>query len=283
MTASGLTVAIMALVGQFLTHDYGLCLAVLLRYAVPTIILAWLVLLTDKFHMPWRYFKQILIRALFMVACQLCFFYYLMHGSIVYATLFFSTGPLFVPLIAWVAYKVKPANKIWLSLAISFVGVGIAMHPQHGPDYGLAFFGIAAGFFNACSQTVYHKVSHDTSATVTTFYAFVICSILMLIISLFFVPATLWQHAYQHIQLPYQGLLVLAFAFAAISTQIFRGLAYQKVNKANSVAPFMYTSIIFAGLLAWLVYNSIPSIYTIIGTVIIIGGGFIVLHRAKAR
>lgn len=64
----------------------------------------------------------------------------------------------------------------------------------------------------------------------------------------------------------------------------FRGKAYNKVNNASKLTPFLYTAIIFSGLLDWMVYNVVPDYLSIIGATLIMGSGFILyLSKPKQR
>jgi drug/metabolite transporter (DMT)-like permease len=45
------------------------------------------------------------------------------------------------------------------------------------------------------------------------------------------------------------------------------------------LAPFQYTSIVWATMLGWLVWRDAPSATTLLGNAIIVGGGLVALWR----
>ena len=55
-----------------------------------------------------------------------------------------------------------------------------------------------------------------------------------------------------------------------------RGL---RLADAAWLAPFGYTSVIFAGLIGWAVYGNLPGLATLGGTVLIVAGGLLLIRR----
>ena len=60
-----------------------------------------------------------------------------------------------------------------------------------------------------------------------------------------------------------------------------RGL---QLARASVVAPTQYTSILWAGMMGFLMFQEIPGLYTLLGAAVIIGaGGFILLREQRLR
>ncbi len=56
-----------------------------------------------------------------------------------------------------------------------------------------------------------------------------------------------------------------------------------KIADASVVAPFTYTSIVWAGILGWLIWGDVPGRNTAIGIVIIVCSGLAVWWREQKR
>ena len=56
-----------------------------------------------------------------------------------------------------------------------------------------------------------------------------------------------------------------------------------KAAEAASVAPFEYVRLIFATLIGIIIFSEIPTVWTVIGSVIIIGSTLYTLKRNAAR
>jgi len=51
----------------------------------------------------------------------------------------------------------------------------------------------------------------------------------------------------------------------------------------SSVAPFSYSSLLWAVLLGWLAFGEVPSFWTVTGALIIVAAGLFILHRELQR
>lgn len=72
---------------------------------------------------------------------------------------------------------------------------------------------------------------------------------------------------------------LLLFSLFSIGNQTYRLMAYNKVNKSSSLAPFLYMVIFFSGVIDWVFYNIKPEWNVLMGVCIIIFGGVIMSIR----
>ncbi len=82
----------------------------------------------------------------------------------------------------------------------------------------------------------------------------------------------LFSSAHTHINLD-SLILITGLGLTGISNQILRGKAYCKVNKVATLTPFLYTAVVFSGLLDWLVFQKLPDYESLIGAILIIASG----------
>lgn len=165
---------------------------------------------------------------------------------------------------------------------ISFIGIALILKPTDGVDE-LMILGLMAGFFNACSQVTMHYCSKTSDTFSMTLAMFALTSLYSFLLLL----AT--GHSHELKMTILQGdnaqfwLLIIIMGILTISNQSFRTKAYRYVNKPATLTPFLYTSIVFSGVLDWWVYHRLPEWNTYAGSVLIFLGGIIMAWRGKSR
>lgn len=273
MLASAACVTVTCALGKMMSQSFYLYLLVFIRFFVPLLLVGWVALTIAEERICTNHLGVHLLRALFVVAGQFCLFYYLSHYSVLDGTLLYSTGPVFVPLIARLSHHAPFSTKTWVSMAISFTGVLCLLRPDSSIFNWSALIGLGSGFFNACSQVAFHSVSKKQSPLVVSLHMYTLCSLLCLI------PLAMhWHDPKLHQQIHYIVdsdllLLFIAFSVSNISNQMFLSQAYRRVTYAATIAPFMYMSIVFSGIIDWWLHHQSPDVWTLGGIVGIVGGG----------
>jgi|GEM_PF-1173026 len=283
MLVAALTVALMALAAKTLTGEVGLKAAVVLRFVVPFLLLAWLayvVLDEQPAFGDWRIHAA---RSAFALAAQYCFFFYLDHASLLLATLLFSTSGLFLPFITSAAFGMEIRAKTLAAIAVSFAGVAVVLDPAANFHW-VMLVGLLSGALNAGSQAVMHKASKTVSTLSSTLAMFALCSVAAMAIYAatggagVSVSAVTGNHDGRTMALL---VLVIAIGVLTISNQSLRTKAYRYVNKPASLSPFYYASIVFSGLLDWTVYDIVPTWNVYAGSLLIFIGGAIMAWRGR--
>ena len=85
-------------------------------------------------------------------------------------------------------------------------------------------------------------------------------------------------------QAPTLTELGLGLGTGVLSTigHVFVVLAFQRAG-ASTLAPFTYVQLLFAGLFAYLVFATVPSVWTIVGGLVIAASGLYTAHRERVR
>ena len=78
------------------------------------------------------------------------------------------------------------------------------------------------------------------------------------------------------------ALLGIAAGVAFTIGQWFLIMAYRQ-GDASVIAPFSYTQLIWAGLLGFWVFGTVPNAWTILGGGIIAASGLYTAYRARVR
>ena len=165
-----------SLFGKLLTGSFDLPAALFVRFFVPLLLLSWMLLVMNEHGLKWGNWRVHLVRSIFALGAQFCFFYYLSQGTLLLATLLFSTSGLFLPFLTRLAFGMEIRRKTLLAVIIGFAGVAVILDPAGGIDATM-LIGLLAGLFNAGSQATQHHQSKGTSTLAATIIMFALCSL----------------------------------------------------------------------------------------------------------
>ena len=78
------------------------------------------------------------------------------------------------------------------------------------------------------------------------------------------------------------GLQIAGAAAFLIMGYIF-AIMVMRVGEIGVVAPFRYTSLLFAIILGWLLFGTLPDQWTMIGGAITVASGLFILQRQRIK
>jgi drug/metabolite transporter (DMT)-like permease len=217
-------------------------------------------------------------RGLTAVGAMFCNFSSLARLPVVDATAISFVSPLITVALSAVILKERVRIYRWSAVIVGFIGVLVMLAPRL--DIGQsaaaatgavgAALGLLGAFFSAGStvQTRAMTASESTSSIVLYFSAF--CAL-----------AALCTWPFGWITPTWPELAAL------VTIGIFGGLAHilltesYRLAPASLVAPFDYTSMLWALLLGFLVFGEVPTALVFIGAGIIAGAGLFVIWRER--
>jgi drug/metabolite transporter (DMT)-like permease len=182
----------------------------------------------------------------------------------------FST-PFMVAILAgpmlgeWVGWR------RWIAIGVGLVGVLVVVRPGLG---GLQWAALLSGASAVCyafySITTRMLARYDSSQT-TLFYSNMLGAAIMLPILPF-----VWTPPRSILD----GVLMVAMgAFGAFGHYLL--ILAHRHAPASVLSPFMYTQLIWATALGYLVFANVPSRWTLAGAAIVIASGLYLLHRER--
>ena len=271
-----------------LSDSYPVHELVFVRGLVATPLLLALVHYDSGFHsLRTDQFWQHVGRSLLMFCSYL--FYYLSIAAIPITTAvsLFFTAPLFITVMAIPVLGEKVGPRRLLGVAVGFVGVLIMLRPGSSVFEPAALLALLSAFTYSCAQLLARRLGVKDSASMMAFYAAMVFTYLGGAIGIIvhisgFAPA---DHPSMDFMLrPWKMPSGLEFAMlltiGVISAMGFYLLSQAyRVGKANVVAPFEYSAMLWAVILTFLVWGRSPDIYTLAGAVIIVSSGVYVLRR----
>lgn len=232
------------------------------------------------FHKEGRRFKTTQIPLLILMAL---FYYLAMYGYIialkyipvVLASLLMNAGPIWTPFIARIWLKEKIHRYVWYGILISFIGVILVLQPGFGEFHPMGIISLLSGISMALAFVTNRKLAEkDTSQTIV-FYTMIFMAIFSLI------PVSIrgfeWPYTEGNSLWPI-GVLVVAGALT-YTYQYLRAKAVSLV-KAAKVMPFSFTGPVFAGIFAWIFFDSVPNLIFVFGAILVIGGMTVII-KAK--
>lgn len=206
-----------------------------------------------------------ILRGVSGCACFYLYYYSLAQISLVEATLLRSTAPLMVPLLIVIGFGQRIQRALWLPLIVGFVGVMVILRPGFTAFSAWHLLALASGLGLALSMVSTRVLVASEPQHRILFYYFAISFLVSL--PFFFIyyrpiPAEAWW-----------GLIyiaVVAYLCFAMYT-----LAYRYVS-ASLLAPTSYFGVVFGGVLDWAVWQHVPDMATVVGSVLVILGGVLV-------
>ena len=184
-----------------------------------------------------------------------------------------NTFPLFVALLAPIFIKEKTTIKLLFWILLAFIGVIFIVKPDQHIFRNIALLALASGLFSGIAHISIRQLHlTDHFLSIAFYYA--------LFTTLISIPVMI-----PSFKMPsYTGWMVLTGAgiFGAIA-QLLITYAY-KWSQANFIAPLSNTSVLFAFIFEWIIWNSVPDIKTVIGaTLIVISVSIISYMQTKKR
>jgi len=277
---SALLFAVMSVLVRYLGSRYPVGQIVFFRSAfaiLPVVVIyAWRGELEAAVRTgrPFRHIG----RGLTAVGAMFCNFSSLARLPVVDATAISFVSPLFTVAMAAIFLKERVRIYRWSAVIVGFSGVLVMLAPHLEVGRGAAeataavgaLLGLGGAFFSASStiQTRALTASETTSSIV--FYFSLICALIGL---------CTWPFGWLTPSWP--ELLALA------TIGVFGGLAHilltesYRLAPASVVAPFDYTSMLWALLLGFAVFGEVPGPLVFLGAAIIAAAGLFVIWRER--
>lgn len=178
------------------------------------------------------------------------------------------TASLFIPVLGVIFLRESVGVYRWSAIAIGFVGVLIMSHPS-GDIYTLGILvALFAALLHAVLQIILRYLGRYESPETISFYFFVI-GVIMTALPLPFIAVR-----------PTMAEVPLLFGvgFSGAAAQWLLSIAFRNA-RAAIVTVFNYSSIVWAALFGWMIWNEWPAPTVIAGAVIVIASNMLMIWR----
>lgn len=217
----------------------------------------------DKVLVAVRSLSELLATFFFLTA--------LMHMPLANVTAVLQALPLTVTLGAALFFAEPIGWRRILAIAMGFAGMLLIVRP--GPDgFSLyALYALVAVMCVTARDLITRRMSPEVPSMVVTLAT-------SLTITLAAAVASVFQ-GWVPVAAP-TGLLIGSAAIFVLLGYLF-SVMVMRVGEVGFVAPFRYTSLIWALVLGWAVFGDWPDRLTMLGAVLVVGAGLFTLFRER--
>lgn len=255
------------------TQTVPLFEAIALRGLVTTIGLVLLGLAIGglQFRLPAQDRQVVIIRSLAEIAGTVLFLMALMHMPLANLSAILQALPLAVTLAAALVFGETIGWRRMTAILIGFVGVLIIIRP--GPDgFDIwSLMGLGAVLCVVVRDLATRKLSRATPSINVAVWAS--ASVMLVGVMAAFFDG--WQ-----VITGAEALLIGAASAALLFGYMF-SIMVMRVGDIGFVAPFRYTALLWALVLGWLSFGTLPDSLTLLGAAIVVGSGIYLLLRER--
>jgi drug/metabolite transporter (DMT)-like permease len=184
----------------------------------------------------------------------------------------FST-PFLVAVLAGPILDEWVGVRRWAAIGVGFLGVLVVARPGFGSVHPAALFSLAAAFtlafYNVTTRLLARTDSSETTLFYSNFVGFVATTPML---------PWVWTPPKDALDI---SLMAAVGAFGAIGHYLL--IVAHRFTPASVLSPFMYTQLLWAGTLGYLVFDDVPNHWTLAGAGIVVGSGLYLLHRERIR
>jgi drug/metabolite transporter (DMT)-like permease len=178
--------------------------------------------------------------------------------------------PLVATLMSALFLKERVGPHRWLATIVGFAGVLLIVHPEPGRMIaeGAIYALIGVGFSAAVAVTIRQITATEPGETVA-FYFMLLSALAMAAAQPFvwITPATTGDWA-----------ILIATGFVGGLVQLTMSISLRH-GPVSALVPFDYSQLVWAGLIAWAVWDELPGVDTLAGALIIAGSGLYIIYR----
>ena len=218
--------------------------------------------------------KLLLLRSVLGMLGIVFYFYAISHMKFLAdATIMNNMSPFFVVILSFLFLKEDISKYQVIALILAILGVGLIVRPKFDLTIVPALSGLFSALFAGGAYVTVRYLRKTDSPSTIVFYFTLLTTVCMLPFILkgdWLLPTGL------------DIVKVLGVGVFATIGQYSMTYAYKFVE-ASQVSIYTYTGIIFSSIIGILVFKEALEIYTVLGGILIIAGGYINFHYKKLQ
>lgn len=223
-------------------------------------------------YLKSKHYSYLLGRALFGGLANFLYTISIFYIPLVNGTLLFNTAPIFIPILSVFWLKATISRNIWFSVALGFIGIIVIIKPT---ETIFTQTGNLIALISGISLAIAYllmKLLTDTDPGERIIFYYLGISALILAPLLFFegnVP-TVKSCFYAILS----GIMLLAAQLSLV-----KGYKYAE---ASQIGIYQYTSVIFVGILDWMIWGILPDRWDIVGVVLVTFAGILIIRSGNS-
>jgi drug/metabolite transporter (DMT)-like permease len=210
------------------------------------------------------------LRSLFMFSTTVLFFIGISILPLTTASTIMFMSPVILTILSIPLLGEKAGPRRWMGIFIAFAGAVVVMRPGSNSLELSILIVLAAAFTHALYQVFTRKLGTRDAAMTSLFYTGITGALAMSLVVPF-----VWQ--------PVAAFDWLLFVFAGIAGGIGHLCLIRAFRQAPAsvVAPFSYSSLLWATGFGYVLFGNLPDAWTLSGAALIIGSGLYIFHREQ--
>ncbi len=250
---------------------------------------AWLVWRYGKGFLKGTFSPVLVLRGALIGVASLFFYLGLAAMTMAAAVAIYFALPIIVVALSSVVLREKVEMQRWVTAAIGFIGVLVIIRPTSALFNWASVLPLIATMLYACGHMLTRKIDRALPPMITAFYTGASFVAIAGILSLIFGFGTFATDIHPSLAfltrgwvVPtwYDGLTIFFVGVLTVSGFFGYAQAY-RLAPPSFVAPFEYSSMIWAIVFGFLFFRDIPTSQTLTGAAIIIGAGFFLGWQEK--
>jgi drug/metabolite transporter (DMT)-like permease len=184
----------------------------------------------------------------------------------------FST-PFLVAVLAGPTLGEWVSGRRWAAIVVGFLGVLVVTRPGFGAIHPAALLSLISAVCYAIYAITTRLLARTDSSETTLFYSNLVGAMAMLPILPF-----VWTT-------PESALIVLLMIVmgALGGGGHYMLIIAHRLAPASVLSPFIYSQLVWAVTLGYVVFGDVPNVWTVAGAAIVVASGLYLLHRERAR
>ena len=256
--------ALLDTVCKWLSQSYPVPMIVWARYLAQTLLM--IAMLSPRMGMQWirtRIPGMQIVRGLSLLAVSLVFLFSLSLMPIAETTAISFMAPLILTAlsVSLLGEHVRPSA--WAAMIAGFIGVLIIVRPGGGLFTPMVIFPMTSALLFAIYQLLTRKIAGIDPTLTTLFYGTLIGTVILS----FFVPF-FWTKPHNLID----GLLFVLTGILGGGGHFLLIRAFEHAP-ASTLAPFMYFQLVVVSGLGFLVFDTFPDGWSLVGMAVIVLSG----------
>jgi len=258
---------------KYLTTHYNVPFVVAMRYIVHFLLM---VMILAPRHSAQLVHAQrtglVIARAVVLTIASLCMGMALHRMPLAETTAINFLAPTLVALLAGSMLGEKIGGWGWAAIVTGFIGVLLIARPGGGLDAIGIMFALGAAAANATYQLLSRLLASTEKAIALLFYTALVGSIIFGIALPWF-----WENeAPSRLEV----ILLLSMGVSGGLGHYLFTLAYRHAP-ASILAPMTYLQLLWAGLLGWIIFGTIPDSMSLMGMAIVAASGLIIAVKSR--
>ncbi len=232
---------------------------------------------------------RVIIRSLILCVGYFTFILSIAAMPIANSVAIYFTMPFFVAGLAGPLLGERVRVHRWLAIIAGFIGVLIMVRPGAGVFEPAAILALISAFSYAFGQMLGRPIAHQVPLAVIAMWQNAVFLLVALLMALLFNSFDFSGITHKSLVFlsrpwvwpgPFDALVLFGTGILAAFGMILFVSAY-KYAESNFVAPFEYSSMIWAVMYGFLIFGDFPDQYTWIGAAVVATAGILMIWRDR--